>query len=201
MVIDLCWADELVFPKEGESNYHTLIWQLDPRTKLYTDTSASAKAHSTKTDTYSFPVEGTGSRATLDVTIMASKLVYENPEVVKKVVEQDWNVRPLTLQPSTANLRSSVGESTLVRCIKWHPFPCDPTTGCLLCMWNCEPLSGHQGYFTYRTLGFLCFADAFCGLLHLLEWWEILSKEWLWFYNLCSGISALENASSSMMDL
>jgi hypothetical protein len=84
--------NELVFPKEGESNYHTLIWQLDPRTKLYTDTSASAKAHSTKTDTDCFPVEGTGSRATLDVTIMASKLVYENPEVVKKVVEQDWNM-------------------------------------------------------------------------------------------------------------
>jgi hypothetical protein len=42
-------------------------------------------------------------------------------------------------------------------------------------MWNCEQLSGHQGYFTYRTLGSLCFADAFCGLLHLLEWWEILS--------------------------
>ncbi len=97
MVIDLCWADELVFPKVGESNYHTLIWQLDPRTKLYTDTSASAKADSTKTDTDSFPVEGTGSRRTLDVTIMASKLVYENQEVVKKVVEQDWNVRPLTL--------------------------------------------------------------------------------------------------------
>ncbi len=76
---------------------------------MYTDTSASAKAHSTKTDTDCFPVEGTGSRATLDVTIMASKLVYENPEVVKKVVEQDWNVRPLTLQPSTANLRFSVG--------------------------------------------------------------------------------------------
>jgi hypothetical protein len=59
---------------------------------LYTDTSASAKAHSTKTDTDSFPVEGTGSRRTLDFTIMASKLVYENPEVVKKVVEQDWNM-------------------------------------------------------------------------------------------------------------
>ncbi|CAK9860162.1 unnamed protein product [Sphagnum jensenii] len=84
--------NELVFPKEGESNYHTLIWQLDPRTKLYTDTSASAKAHSTKTDTDSFPVEGTGSRRTLDITIMASKLVYENQEVVKKVVEQDWNM-------------------------------------------------------------------------------------------------------------
>jgi hypothetical protein len=109
MVIDLCWADELVFPKEGESNYHTLIWQLDPRTKLYTDTSASAKAHSTKTDTDSFPVEGTGSRRTLDVTIMASKLVYENAKVVQKVVEQDWNVRPLTLQPSTVILRFSVG--------------------------------------------------------------------------------------------
>ncbi|KAH9543158.1 hypothetical protein CY35_13G048100, partial [Sphagnum magellanicum] len=73
--------NELVFPKEGESNYHTLIWQLDLRTKLYTDTSASAKALSTQTDTNCFPVEGTGSRRTLD-----------NPEVVKKVVEQDWNM-------------------------------------------------------------------------------------------------------------
>jgi hypothetical protein len=107
MVIDLCWADELVFPKVGTSNYHTIIWQLDPRTKLYTDTSASAKADSTKTDTDSFPVEGPEAKRIL--TVMASKLVYENQEVVKKVVEQDWNVRPLTLQPSTANLRFSVG--------------------------------------------------------------------------------------------
>jgi hypothetical protein len=65
---------------------------------LYTDTSASAKARSTETDTDSFPVEGTGSRRTLDVTIMASKLVYENENVVKKVVEEIWNVKPLTLQ-------------------------------------------------------------------------------------------------------
>ncbi|CAK9866586.1 unnamed protein product, partial [Sphagnum jensenii] len=84
--------NELVFPKEGKSNYHTLIWQLDPRIKLYTDTSASAKAHSTKTDTDCFPVKGTRSRRTLDVTIMASKLVYENREVVQEVVEKDWKM-------------------------------------------------------------------------------------------------------------
>ncbi|CAM6054803.1 unnamed protein product, partial [Sphagnum tenellum] len=92
LILDLFFGNEL-FPKEGGTNYHTIIWQLDPRTKLYTDTSASAKAHSTKTDTDCFPVEGTGSRRTLDVTIMASKLAYENPKVVQEVVEEDWKMR------------------------------------------------------------------------------------------------------------
>jgi len=107
MVIDPCSATTPRLPKKDASNYHTLIWQLDPREDLYKDPSAPPEARSTETHTDCFPVQGTGSRATLDVTIMASKLVYENPEVIRDVVKR-WRVRPLTLQPSTANLRFGV---------------------------------------------------------------------------------------------
>ncbi|CAM6026591.1 unnamed protein product [Sphagnum balticum] len=68
-------------PKKDASNYHTLIWQLDPREDLY----APVNPHSSNC----FPVEE--SRRTLDVTIMASKLVYENPEVIRDVVEH-WHM-------------------------------------------------------------------------------------------------------------
>jgi hypothetical protein len=94
-----CGADELVFPQPETSDYHTIIWHLDPRRHLYTNTSEAAKAISTKTDTASFPAEGSGSRSAMDVCIMASKLAYENKLVVQKVVEEDWNVRPHPKQP------------------------------------------------------------------------------------------------------
>jgi hypothetical protein len=91
--------NELVIPQPETSDYHTIIWHLDPRRHLYMNTSDAAKANSTKTDTASFPAEGSGSRSAMDVCIMASKLAYENELVVQKVVEEDWNVRPHPKQP------------------------------------------------------------------------------------------------------
>jgi len=68
------------------------VGQLDPRLNLIIDTSKEAKAHSTEATTDIFPNETIGARSTANVCIMAAKIAYENPAVVKKVVTQNWNM-------------------------------------------------------------------------------------------------------------
>lgn len=68
------------------------VGQLDPRVDLYVDTSKKGKAQSTRADTSVFPDENVGSRKTADVLVMASKLAYENPAVVQRVVTTVWKM-------------------------------------------------------------------------------------------------------------
>lgn len=82
----------MVIPKPDTENYLSLIGLLDPRSTLYVDTSKASKADSTRADTSVFPAENMGARSTADVCVMAAKLAYENPAVVKKVVEKDWKL-------------------------------------------------------------------------------------------------------------
>lgn len=82
----------LVVPGKDDAQYHTLISQLDPRTKLWVDKSAAGQAHSESATSTIFPGNDAGARCTGDVLVMASKLAYENEAVITEVVTKDWNV-------------------------------------------------------------------------------------------------------------
>lgn len=85
-------AGQLVVPKDGDETHHSIIMQIDPRTKLYVDKSQQGHDHSQIATSTVFPGTDAGARATGDVCMMASKLAYENEAVVKQVVTSDWKV-------------------------------------------------------------------------------------------------------------
>lgn len=66
----------------------SIIGLIDSRSTLFVDTSKAGKAASTRADTVAFPAENVGSRSTADVCVMAAKLAYESPAVIKKVVTE-----------------------------------------------------------------------------------------------------------------
>lgn len=82
----------IVIPSAEDDNYLSMVGQMDPRATLYVNTSQYAKEHSNQADAKVFPDENVGSRATADVCVMSAKLAYENAAVVKRVVEQIWNM-------------------------------------------------------------------------------------------------------------
>ncbi|KAG0593134.1 hypothetical protein KC19_1G307000 [Ceratodon purpureus] len=90
-LITFRWGS-IVIPKPGADNFLSMIGHMDPRCDLYVDTSAAGKAASTRADALVFPDEDVGSRRTADVCVLAAKLAYENPNVVKRVVEQNWKM-------------------------------------------------------------------------------------------------------------
>jgi hypothetical protein len=83
---------EIIIPDPNADNYLGCVGQLDPRADLYVDTSKKGKAQSTRADASVFPDENVGSRKTADVLVMASKLAYENPAVVQRVVTDVWKM-------------------------------------------------------------------------------------------------------------
>jgi hypothetical protein len=93
-----------VVPGKNDLRYHSLISQLDPRTKLWVDKSAAGQAHSESATSTIFPGNDAGARSTGDVLVMASKLAYENEAVINDVVTNDWKV-------STTNLRTIINSN------------------------------------------------------------------------------------------
>jgi hypothetical protein len=83
---------ELKVPGKDDAAYHTLISQLDPRTKLWVDKSAAGQAQSESATSTIFPGTDAGARSTADVLVMASKLAYENKTIIEEVVTKDWNM-------------------------------------------------------------------------------------------------------------
>ncbi|XP_024543842.1 uncharacterized protein LOC9654181 isoform X1 [Selaginella moellendorffii] len=80
----------LVMPVEGSENYWSIVGMLDPRLELMTESSDDQKLQ--KSEGSSFFEVVPGSKVVADVCIMASKLAYENPAVVNKVVTQIWKM-------------------------------------------------------------------------------------------------------------
>nr|PNR63305.1 hypothetical protein PHYPA_001730 [Physcomitrium patens] len=82
----------IILPDPTADNFLSCVGALDPRCDLYVDTSRPGKASSTRADAVVFPDENVGSRSTADVCVMAAKLAYENPAVVKRVVKDIWKL-------------------------------------------------------------------------------------------------------------
>ncbi|CAL0308881.1 unnamed protein product [Lupinus luteus] len=66
---------QVVIPERGTETFISTIGQLDGRIELY-------KEKALKPDI--------GNRALMDLCIMASKLAYENAQVIKKIVNHHW---------------------------------------------------------------------------------------------------------------
>lgn len=90
-IIFLNWGD-IVYPVVGSENYFSILGLSDPRVDLLINASNTGKLGSAQAEVEVFPTEDAGSRSTADMCIMAAKLSYENPAVIKKVVEQNWNM-------------------------------------------------------------------------------------------------------------
>lgn len=68
----------MVLPEKNSSKYRSAVWFLDPRDKLDSNIRrGDAKYHAA-------------------LSIMASKLAYENESSIKSVVTDNWNVRPFS---------------------------------------------------------------------------------------------------------
>jgi hypothetical protein len=66
-----------VWPLPDDDKYASCIGHMDPRTKLFLDTSPEGKAK---------------SKQAADVCVMAAKLAYENPVFVERVVTKEWKM-------------------------------------------------------------------------------------------------------------
>jgi len=84
--------DRFKWPLPEDEEYASCIGHMDPRTKLFLDSSPEGKAKSKQADQVIFPDESVGSRKTADVCVMAAKLAYENPVFVERVVTNVWNM-------------------------------------------------------------------------------------------------------------
>ncbi|XP_037497425.1 triacylglycerol lipase OBL1-like [Jatropha curcas] len=83
---------KLKIPRRGSENFISTIGQLDGRIDLYRTVILSEKVDdSISTDVNNIKAD-LGNRYLMDLSIMASKLVYENEKVIKHVVERHWKM-------------------------------------------------------------------------------------------------------------
>lgn len=82
------YAGEVIIPKRGTETFLSTIGQLDDRIDLY-----KGKKLVEGLQNINIPASGPGElddRAIMDLCIMASKLAYENAQVVRNVVVHHW---------------------------------------------------------------------------------------------------------------
>ncbi|PPS09798.1 hypothetical protein GOBAR_AA10850 [Gossypium barbadense] len=73
---------EVIIPKRGTETFISTIGQLDERVELYKPGSVTERIVNLELD----------DRAIMDLCMMASKLAYENAQVVKNVVVHHWKM-------------------------------------------------------------------------------------------------------------
>jgi hypothetical protein len=78
----LCCTEKVVLPQRGSDSYLSVIGHIDTRLDLHKFPTASASEE----------VRELEGKALVDLCIMASKLAYENTNVVKNVVINHWKV-------------------------------------------------------------------------------------------------------------
>ncbi|KAL3681657.1 hypothetical protein R1sor_024613 [Riccia sorocarpa] len=82
----------VIFDKEGE-DYLSFLGSLDPRVALMsTEVPSSTIKANEDANALVFPGSDFGSKLTADVLMMASKLAYENPKFIEKVVTKSWKM-------------------------------------------------------------------------------------------------------------
>ncbi|GMI77824.1 Oil body lipase 1 [Hibiscus trionum] len=82
---------DVVIPKRGTETFISTIGHIDPRMDLYHGKMLVEDLHDSVSGEGITNVEF-DSRATMDLCMMASKLAYENPEVVRSVVVNRWKM-------------------------------------------------------------------------------------------------------------
>ncbi|CAH9118648.1 unnamed protein product [Cuscuta europaea] len=82
---------QLVMPERGSETYTSAIGYLDGRIDLYKSEVVFNELGEFDSSKVSVPLEA-GNRALMDLCMMASKLSYENVNVVRKVVNLHWKM-------------------------------------------------------------------------------------------------------------
>ncbi|PPS09797.1 hypothetical protein GOBAR_AA10849 [Gossypium barbadense] len=85
---------EVIIPKRGTETFISTIGQLDERVELYKPGSVTERIVNLELD----------DRAIMDLCMMASKLAYENAQVVKNVVVHHWKARCILWTSTTAGM-------------------------------------------------------------------------------------------------
>lgn len=85
-------AGKVVMPHRGSETFISAIGHLDRRIDLYTNNSLVEGISESASGWKGLQFEP-GNRVLMDLCMMASKLAYENAEVVNNVVNYHWKVR------------------------------------------------------------------------------------------------------------
>ncbi|VFR00115.1 unnamed protein product [Cuscuta campestris] len=84
-------SGQLVIPRRGSETYTCVVGYLDGRIDLYKSEMVLDELRGHDAMKVSVPLKP-GNRALMDLCMMASKLAYENENVVKKVVNLHWKM-------------------------------------------------------------------------------------------------------------
>ncbi|XVF25310.1 hypothetical protein REPUB_Repub13aG0202400 [Reevesia pubescens] len=88
---NLLHGEVVIIPKRGTETFISTIGHLDERMNLYQGKKVVEDLHNSASREGIRKVE-LNDRATMDLCMMASKLAYENAEVVRNVVVQHWKM-------------------------------------------------------------------------------------------------------------
>lgn len=110
-----CCAGEIVISNPNANIYLSYVGPLDPRSGLYVSTPNAIKLDSSNLELAS-PQEAVSSRLAADICIMAAKLSYENPVIVKLKVKHNWRMHLVKLY------KCSNGKASQANLPLQHPF-------------------------------------------------------------------------------
>ncbi|TYH48279.1 hypothetical protein ES332_D10G057100v1 [Gossypium tomentosum] len=138
---------DIVIPKRGTETFISTIGHLDERMDLYQAKNLVGDLHN------STPGEGIKNvelddRATMDLCVMASKLAYENAEVVRNVVVHHWKMHFVDFYDCWDDYQKKKSTQVFLLCDK----PKDATL-ILISFRGTEPFDLHMGFLEALGVG------------------------------------------------
>ncbi|KAL1076770.1 hypothetical protein V6Z11_D10G053700 [Gossypium hirsutum] len=138
---------DIVIPKRGTETFISTIGHLDERMDLYQAKNLVGDLHN------STPGEGIKNvelddRATMDLCVMASKLAYENAEVVRNVVVHHWKMHFMDFYDCWDDYQKKKSTQVFLLCDK----PKDATL-ILISFRGTEPFDLHMGFLEALGVG------------------------------------------------